>query len=82
MISKLEPVKEDNLEIKSVGAMEERDVNLNSEVPLLLLICSTRFFSRLSITKHTTTILPPNVFQGYKFNILYPDFVDKIKAPI
>lgn len=25
---------------------------------------------------------PPKVVQGYKFNIFYPDLVDKIKAPI
>lgn len=30
---------------------------------------------------HSTDNPPPKVVQGYKFNIFYPDLIDKSKAP-
>lgn len=75
MVSKPEPGEEDNLETNTVGAMEERvvfdsvtEVNLNFEVLILVLIFSIQFSSRLSIIECTTTISPPNVFKGNKYN--------------
>lgn len=34
-----------------------------------------------SDTLHSTDNPPPKVVQGYKFNIFYPDLIDKTKAP-
>ncbi len=33
------------------------------------------------IIHHSTDNPPPKVVQGYKFNIFYPDLIDKLKAP-
>jgi hypothetical protein len=38
-------------------------------------------WNKYNQTHYDTDNPPPKVVQGYKFNIFYPDLVDKTKAP-
>ncbi|VVB02392.1 unnamed protein product [Arabis nemorensis] len=81
--------------IKAMGAMEEGDgvfdfnaeVNLNSEVyrprkPKYFNRVHTGYeWNKYNQTHYDHENPPPKTVQGYKFNIFYPDLIDKVKAP-
>ncbi|KFK36558.1 hypothetical protein AALP_AA4G139000 [Arabis alpina] len=81
--------------MKAMGAMEEGDavfgsnaeVNLNSEVyrprkPKYFNRVHTGYeWNKYNQTHYDQETPPPKTVQGYKFNIFYPDLIDKAKAP-
>ncbi|GER41938.1 cactin [Striga asiatica] len=83
---------EDNFEksaMKSMGAMEEGDVvywwhdKYRPRKPKYFNRVHTGYeWNKYNQTHYDHDNPPPKIVQGYKFNIFYPDLVDKSKAPI
>ncbi|KIW09614.1 hypothetical protein, variant [Verruconis gallopava] len=68
----------------------EENIAVNSSIPAQMQLRKPKFFNRVQLgyewNKYNQTHYdhdnpPPKVVQGYRFNIFYPNLIDKTKAP-
>ncbi|KAF9055004.1 hypothetical protein BDZ89DRAFT_1055631 [Hymenopellis radicata] len=61
---------------------EEELFNMEEDIPRYFNRVHTGYeWNKYNQTHYDTDNPPPKVVQGYKFNIFYPDLIDKSKAP-